>query len=82
MKDEEVIIPTKGWKKDTLRFQKESSERAKIRYYCSCGHSVIIPYQVDKRECDWCHKMLYKKELDEKRYFRDKMRRLLNGKEG
>ena len=81
MEEEDKVNTGKGWKNDTRRFSRESAEREKFRYYCSCGHSVIIPYNRDKRECGWCHKMVYKKNLDEKRYFKDKMRQLLNKKE-
>lgn len=81
MQDNNFIRMGNGWKTDTKNFQKASTERDKVKYYCSCGHSSILPYNVDKKECSWCHKMIYKKKIDEKRYFKDKMRQLLNQKE-
>lgn len=78
---DDAINTGSSWKKDTDRWQMETKEREKHRYYCSCGHSVIIPYQRDKVICSWCKRLVEKKKVDEKRYFKDKMRQLLNRRE-
>lgn len=70
-----------SWKKDTDKWEKEQHEREKHKYYCTCGHSVILPYNRDETICSWCKHKIRKKDADEKRYFRDKMRQLLNKKE-
>lgn len=81
MEESDIISTGVGWKNDTRRFQNESHEREKCKYYCSCGHSVIIPYQRDKTICSWCKRVIDKKKIDERRYFKDKMRQLLNRRE-
>lgn len=68
-----------GWKRDNERWRRETLEREKHKYYCSCGHSVLIPYDRDKKMCNWCKHWVYK---DDRRFFKDKMRQLLNRKEG
>lgn len=73
------IRPTKGFNKDTKQFQRKQEELSKCRYKCQCGHSVIIPYNVDTIICTWCRRRVSK---DDKRFFRDKMRQMLNKKEG
>ena len=61
-----------GWKKDTEEFQRKTNNMEQCRYYCQhCGHSVIIPYMIDDKICNWCHKLVKK---DKKRFFRDKVR--------
>ena len=79
-KNEIIFNNYNSWKKDTEDFQKASKYREKCRYYCDCGHSVIMPYNVDKAICSWCKHYVYKKEKDDKRYFKDKLRQLLNEK--
>ena len=49
-------------------FERLSNEYEKVKYYCSCGHSVIIPYNVDKQLCGWCHKYVFKNKQDEFKY--------------
>lgn len=71
--------PVPGWKKDSDNFKKMSEELSKHKYKCKCGHSVIIPYNVDNVICTWCRRTVLK---DDKRYFKDKMRQMLNKKEG
>lgn len=78
MYDSERIIASNNWKKDTENFKKSSKYREKHKYYCSCGHSVIIPYFQDRKLCSWCKHWVYK---DDKRFFKDKMRQLLNQKQ-
>ena len=79
--DDLVAKRNHSWTSDTNKWRKETEERDKHKYYCECGHSVIIPYNKDKKMCSWCKHWVYKKEKDERRYFRDKMRQLLNRKE-
>ena len=73
-----TIDTGRSWKNDTNSWQRETKERDKHKYYCSCGHSVIIPYDKDKKMCTWCKHWVIKKDIDEKRFFRDKVRQLLN----
>lgn len=81
MIDDNAINTGGGWKRGTNSWQRETIARDKHKYYCSCGHSVIIPYSEDKKMCTWCNHWVDKKKVDEKRYFRDKMRQLLNRRE-
>ena len=55
------IITDKEWK--IL-----SNEYSKVRYYCKCGHSVIIPHYVEKKICDWCGCYVFKNKKDEFEY--------------
>lgn len=71
----------KKWQKDTRLWQREASVREKHKYYCQCGHSVVIPYNKDKKMCTWCKHWIIKKNIDERRYFIDKMRQMLNRRE-
>ena len=64
-----------NWKRDTEEFNRKSNNMEECRYYCSCGHSVIIPYWIDKKICSWCHKVVKK---DKRREFRDNMRKIIN----
>lgn len=64
-----------NWKKDTEEFNRKTNNMEECRYYCQCGHSVIIPYSRDTKECSWCHRMVKK---DKRREFRDNMRRIKN----
>ena len=65
----------------------------KNRYYCKCGHSVIITPKYEKAFCDYCHRWIYKDEEKQKEYdlkveqeiqrlknyqFRKEMRKRLN----
>ena len=81
MASDSTIHTGRSWKEDTNSWQRETMERDKHKYYCSCGHSVIIPYNRDKKMCSWCNHWVHKKKLDERRYFKDKLRQLLNRKE-
>jgi CDGSH-type Zn-finger protein len=63
-------MSSKEWqtfKRDTKMFKAQ----CKNRYYCRCGHSVLMTPRVEKAECDWCHRLVFKdiekqKEYDEK----------------
>ena len=75
--DENYFFYNLGWKKDTEEFQRRTNNMEQCRYYCSCGHSTIIPYFIDEKICSWCHRLIKK---DAKRFFRDKVRQELNKK--
>jgi len=74
-KETNYLFYNANWKKDTEEFNRKSSNMEECRYYCSCGHSVIIPYWQDEKICSWCK---HKVRKDDKRYFRDKMRQIMN----
>lgn len=38
------------------------------RYYCRCGHSVIISKGQDRTFCDWCKHWVYKDEEEQMKY--------------
>jgi ribosomal protein S27AE len=38
---------------------------SKIKRYCKCGHSVIMPKFVDKQLCDWCNNYVFKDKITE-----------------
>lgn len=49
---------------------KLDEEASKYKYYCSCGHSIVIyPFERrDSKECDWCHKLVFVDEEKQKEY--------------
>lgn len=51
----------KEWKRMTEEYDK-------VKYYCKCGHRVIIPHHVDKQLCGWCKRYVFKNKQDEFRY--------------
>ena len=57
-----------NFRKDTKRFKRQSDEYDKVKYICKCGHRVIIPESVDKIECGWCHRYVFKTKKDEDLY--------------
>lgn len=73
----DFIKPIPGWRKDSDEFKKKSEEESKHKYKCKCGHTMIIPYNRDTVVCTWCRRTIKK---DDKRFFRDKMRQMLNSK--
>lgn len=75
-----VYYNNSSFNKDTKIYKRKTEELDKVRYKCQCGHSVIIPYNVDRKICSWCKRYVVKKKLDEKRFFKDKMRQILNDK--
>lgn len=59
--------------KGTKRLMEEVS---KYKYYCKCGHSIVI-YPFEKRNkkiCHWCGSYVY---VDKKEEFKDKMRGII-----
>lgn len=51
-----------SFKKDTRMFKELNNNR----YYCKCGHSVIIGRSFEKTLCTWCNHYVYKdKQLQE-----------------
>lgn len=55
------VFSNKEWKRMT-------DEYDKVKYKCECGHTVIIPYHIDKQLCSWCHRYVFKNKQDEFRY--------------
>lgn len=74
-KENNYLFYNGNWKRDTEEYNRKTSNMEECRYYCKCGHSVIIPYYRDTKECSWCHKIIRK---DKRREFRDKMRQIIN----
>lgn len=60
-------------------WKRMAEEYDKVKYKCECGHSVIIPYNVDKQLCGWCHRYVFKNKQDEFKY-RLNERKLKNDK--
>lgn len=81
MASKDTVYTGRSWKRDSNMWKIETRHRERHRYYCTCGHSVMIPYNKDRKMCSWCKHWVDKKKADEKRYFKDKMRQLLNRKE-
>ena len=58
------------------RGRKRTKEELKSSYYsefmyrCSCSHTQLIPYNVEKVMCSHCGNWIYKNKKDE---FKDKM---------
>ena len=65
--------------KDQKKLMEEAS---KYKYYCKCGHTVVI-YPFEKRErkiCSWCGQYVYTDPEEQKRYdFKLKMKAILQG---
>ena len=53
-----------SWKEQTALTWEETSrlinDRAKCKIWCRCSHPVIMPKWVDKQECRWCHRMVFR----------------------
>lgn len=47
-------------------------EYEKVRVYCKCGHSVIIPAWVDRKLCNWCGRYV---KQDKKTKFKYELRK-------
>ena len=56
-------------------FERMADEYDKVKYTCKCGHRVVIPYNVDKQLCKWCHRYVFKNKQDEFRYRFEEQRR-------
>lgn len=67
---------TRNFKEQDKLFQ----EYSKYRYYCSCGHTVLI-FPMEKREkklCSHCGKYVYKDKEKQKKYnFKIKMKAMM-----
>lgn len=57
-------------------YDRMSDEYDKVKYQCKrCGHRVVIPHNIDKQICSWCHHYVFKNDEDEFRYrMNEKMR--------
>ena len=53
---------------DDKWYQKKMNELDKSKYYCKCGHSLIIPAWIDRQICDYCGNYVYKNKETEFRY--------------
>ena len=42
------------------RDKKLFNQMQQNRYYCKCGHSVLITNKQEKAFCDWCKHWVYK----------------------
>lgn len=49
-------------------YKRLTEEYDKVKYTCSCGHRVVIPYNREKGICSWCHKYVFKNKSDEFKY--------------
>lgn len=38
------------------------------RYYCKCGHSVVMTEKTERKFCDWCHYWVYKDPKKQEEY--------------
>ena len=38
------------------------------RYYCRCGHTVIITPKQDRAMCDWCNNWVYKDPVEQQKH--------------
>ena len=58
-------------------------EKDKYKYYCKCGHHVVIyPFEhIERKLCDWCGYYVYTDPKKQKQYdFKKEMnKRLKNG---
>lgn len=53
----------------TKEYDRMQDEYDKVKYQCkNCGHKVVIPYNVDKQICSWCHRYVFKNDEDEFKY--------------
>lgn len=54
------------WNKGVNKnIDKVINERSSHRYYCKCGHTVIIRPCETKILCHWCNRYVFKNEKDE-----------------
>ena len=50
-------------------YDRMTNEYDKVKYECKyCGRKAVIPYNVDKVECSWCHHYVFKNKRDEFKY--------------
>lgn len=57
-------------------YDRMTEEYDKVKYRCSCGHRVIIPYWTEKSLCHWCHNYVYKdKKLEFKERLQNELRK-------
>lgn len=54
--------------KDDKWYKKTMDELEKNRHYCKCGHSMIIPYWVDRQLCSFCGNYVYQNKEIEFKY--------------
>lgn len=50
-------------------YERMCNEYDKVKYVCKwCGRKSIIPYNIEKVECSWCHHYVFKNKQDEFKY--------------
>lgn len=54
----------KGFHEDGKMFKRLADNR----YYCKCGHSVVITPKYERAFCDWCHRWIYKDPTKQEMY--------------
>ena len=59
------------FKHDNKKFKSLS----KSRYYCYCGHSVIINPPEERTLCKWCGHWVYR---DKNKYFKERLKGYIN----
>lgn len=55
-------------------YKRQAAEYDKVKYRCSCGHRVVIPYWREKGLCTWCNHYVYK---DKKQEFKERLKEKL-----
>lgn len=62
----------RGVKKNIDKIEKEQTQH---KYYCKCGHSVIIRPMENKVLCHWCNNWVFKDKQEEFKYrLKEKMK--------
>lgn len=56
--------------------KKKFKSLAENRYYCYCGHSVVINPKETRVLCTYCGHWVYK---DKQKYFKERLRGYING---
>ena len=66
-------------RKDILtisEYKRMTDEYQKIKHYCKCGHSVIIPAWVDKQICNWCGNYVFRnKKIEFEHRLKEKIKK-------
>lgn len=64
-------------------YHRMAEEYDKVRHYCECGHSMIIPAWVEKIPCNWCGRYVFRDKETEQKYrkqeFKNKMKEKMRG---
>ena len=49
-------------------YKRLTDELEKVTYKCKCGHKEVIPKWLDKKNCSWCGRYIFKSKEDEDKY--------------